>query len=97
MPGHFLDWLDAADPSRIALVDDERAVTYGQLRDEAQVVASGLTRRFGTGRFLLLPAERTVGFVRLLCALLLCPAPHPLPAIVLPPPTGRTLHPRQCR
>ena len=69
MPGHFLDWLDAADPSRIALVDDERAVTYGQLRDEAQVVASGLTRRFGTGRFLLLPAERTVGFVRLLCAI----------------------------
>ncbi len=69
MPGHFLDSLDAADPSRIALVDDERALTYGQLRDEAQAVASGLARRLGTGRFLLVPAERTVGFVRLLCAI----------------------------
>ena len=68
MPPHFLDWLDRVDADRVAVIDDRTSITYGELRESARSVAGSLAGRYGTGRFLLLPAERTVRFVRLLCA-----------------------------
>lgn len=71
MSGHFLDWLDAADPAATAISDDGGTLTYGDLRREALQVAAGIGARFGSGRYVVLPAERNRDFVRLLCGIAL--------------------------
>lgn len=63
---HFADWLDRADPGADAIADDTAVLSYGQLADGARRLAGALAGTHGRGRFVLLRAERTVGFLRAL-------------------------------
>src|SRR5690606_2005962 len=64
----IVSWIESADPAAIAVMDDDRRMTYGTLLSEARRLASVLVAMHGTGRFLLIPAEKTVRFIRALIA-----------------------------
>lgn len=61
-------WVQRADPSATAVVDDVEAVTYGELARQSAQLASVYRDGLGTGRYFLLPAQRSIAFVRALVA-----------------------------
>lgn len=65
---HPLSWLERSDPQNRAVGDDHAMLGYGALCDRARRVAGSLAREHGSGRYLLLPAERSVDFVTALVA-----------------------------
>ncbi len=69
MRGHFLDWLESAAGHGLAVADDERELNYADLISSAQLIARAARSEYGAGRYVLLPAERDVDFLRALCAI----------------------------
>src|SRR5690606_17671739 len=64
----FASWVERARPSAPAIADDGERRTYGELLARSLAQARALRRVHGAGRFLLIPAERSVRFVRTLLA-----------------------------
>lgn len=63
MSATFLDAIDRIAGERIALEDETETVSYLQLRDEAQRIATLLRQRYGGNGHLILPAASTARFV----------------------------------
>ena len=61
-------WLRHADPSAIAIADDCQRLTYGQLLSQAARLATILGATSGSARYALVPAEKSVRFIRMLVA-----------------------------
>lgn len=64
----FASWVERADPSAAAVADDGERLSYGELLARSRAQARALRRTHGAGRFVLIPAERSVRFVRTLLA-----------------------------
>ncbi len=69
MTAHFLEWLDRAARHQTAIADDERELSYAELSANARLLARAVRDEYGAGRYILLPAERDVDFLRALCAI----------------------------
>jgi len=61
-------WLTAAKPSDVAVVDDSEQLTYGDLIVRSTGLARVFESQYGNGRYLLLPAEKSIAFVIALVA-----------------------------
>jgi acyl-CoA synthetase (AMP-forming)/AMP-acid ligase II len=49
----FLEQLERADATRLALQDDDHTWTYGELRDRARAVGAALSQRHGSGQYVV--------------------------------------------
>lgn len=63
MSGTFIDCLDSVPGDAIALIDDARQLTYGEVRQAAQQIAGVLHDRWGTGKYVVLRARSDIEFV----------------------------------
>src|SRR5690606_3339269 len=64
----FASWVERAAPAAAAIADDGERLAYGELLARSRAHARALRRLHGAGRYLLIPAERSVRFVRTLLA-----------------------------
>ena len=61
-------WLSAVDPTHLAVVDDSGQLSYGDLLARSVTLARLYESQYGRGRYLLIPAEKSVAFVIALVA-----------------------------
>ena len=59
----FESWLRGADPGARAITDDAGSLTYGRLLERSAMLAGAYRSRFGSGGYLLVPAEKSRAFV----------------------------------
>lgn len=64
----LIDWLRAADPAAVAVADGTEELVYSDLLEQSANLAETYSSTYGQNRFLLLPAQRSVQFVRALVA-----------------------------
>ncbi len=61
-------WLSAANRSDVAVVDDSNAITYGDLLANSAALSHLYESQYGKGRYLLIPAEKSIDFIVALVA-----------------------------